>query len=117
MLAHSATTTWSFEPLQLVPVAIGALLYWKRARTLSRRGTPVAGWRYFLFSLGIALVVVALVSPIATLGEDLATKTRAIPGNRFFGIWRRQVDAIEDGTKCLRRSRQRQCEERRCERS
>ena len=70
VLAHSASTTWSFEPLQLVPVAIGALLYWKRARTLARRGTPVAEWRYFLFSLGLALIVVALVSPIATLGEE-----------------------------------------------
>jgi cytochrome c oxidase assembly factor CtaG len=70
MLAHSASTTWSFEPLQLVPLALGAVLYWKRARTLARRGTPVAEWRYFLFSLGVALVVVALVSPIATLGEE-----------------------------------------------
>ena len=70
MLAHSAGTTWSFEPLQLAAVALGALLYWKRARTLARKGTPVAEWRYFLFSLGLALVVVALVSPIATLGEE-----------------------------------------------
>ena len=70
MLAHSAGTTWSFEPLQLVPVVVGAILYWKRARTLARKGTPVAEWRYFLFSLGLALVVVALVSPIATLGEE-----------------------------------------------
>jgi putative membrane protein len=70
VVAHSAQTTWSFEPLQLVPLALGALLYWKRARTLARRGTPVAEWRYFLFSLGVALVAVALVSPIATLGEE-----------------------------------------------
>jgi cytochrome c oxidase assembly factor CtaG len=70
ILAHSAQTTWSFEPLQLVPIAVGALLYWKRARTLARKGTPVAEWRYFLFSLGIGLLVIALVSPIATLGEE-----------------------------------------------
>ena len=70
LLAHSAQTTWSFEPLQLVPIAVGAALYWKRARTLARKGTPVAEWRYFLFSLGIGLLVVALVSPIATLGEE-----------------------------------------------
>ncbi len=70
MVAHSAATTWSFEPLQLVPLALGGFLYAKRARTLTRRGTPVAAWRYFLFSLGTALVVVALVSPIATLGEE-----------------------------------------------
>jgi putative membrane protein len=70
VLAHSAGTTWSFEPLQLVPLALGAALYAKRARTMARRGTPVAAWRYFLFALGVGLVVVALVSPIATLGEE-----------------------------------------------
>jgi putative membrane protein len=69
MLAHSAATTWSFEPLQLVPLAIGALLYARRVRTLARRGTPVARWRPALFAAGIALVTVSLVSPIATLGE------------------------------------------------
>jgi putative membrane protein len=70
MLAHSASTTWSFEPLQLVPLALGALLYAKRARTLARKGTNVEAWRLFLFGLGILLVAVALVSPIATLGEE-----------------------------------------------
>ncbi|HEX9350626.1 MAG TPA: cytochrome c oxidase assembly protein [Gaiellaceae bacterium] len=70
VLAHSAGTTWSFEPLQLVPLVLGALLYAKRARTLTRRGTPVAKWRYVLFSVGVALVAAALVSPVATLGEQ-----------------------------------------------
>lgn len=70
MLAHSAGATWSFEPLQLVPLAVGALLYAKRARTLSRKGTPVASWRPVLFGLGVFLVAVALVSPVAALGEQ-----------------------------------------------
>jgi cytochrome c oxidase assembly factor CtaG len=70
LLAHSASTTWSFEPLQLVPVILGGLLYAKRARTLARRGTPVEWWRLALFGLGIALILIALVSPIATLGEQ-----------------------------------------------
>lgn len=70
MLAHSAATTWSFEPLQLVPLGLGALLYAKRARTLARRGTPVARWRPAVFGLGVALVAVALASPIAALGEQ-----------------------------------------------
>jgi cytochrome c oxidase assembly factor CtaG len=70
MLAHSASTTWSFEPLQLVPLVFGALLYAKRARTLARRGTPMTPWRPALFGLGLALVAVSLVSPIATLGEQ-----------------------------------------------
>jgi cytochrome c oxidase assembly factor CtaG len=70
VLAHSASATWSFEPLQLVPLAIGALLYANRARILASRGAPVATWRPALFGLGIALIAVALVSPIATLGEQ-----------------------------------------------
>jgi cytochrome c oxidase assembly factor CtaG len=53
-----------------VPLAIGAALYAKRARTLSRKGTPVAWWRPLLFGLGVALVAVALVSPVAALGEE-----------------------------------------------
>jgi putative membrane protein len=70
MLAHSASTTWSFEPLQLVPLALGVLLYAKRARTLARKGTTVEAWRLSLFGFGIFLVAVALVSPIASLGEE-----------------------------------------------
>ena len=29
---------WSFEPSQLVPIAVVAVLYARRARTLARRG-------------------------------------------------------------------------------
>jgi putative membrane protein len=71
MLAHSAAwTAWSFEPIQLVPLATGALLYARRARTLARRGTPVERWRSALFVLGVSLVTVSLVSPLASLGEE-----------------------------------------------
>jgi cytochrome c oxidase assembly factor CtaG len=69
MLAHSVTS-WSFEPLQLLPLVIGALLYAKRARTLARRGTPVAWWRPALFGLGVLLVALALASPVAAIGEE-----------------------------------------------
>jgi putative membrane protein len=41
-----------------------------RSRTLARRGQPVPGWRIALFSLGIALLVVAVASPIAEVGEQ-----------------------------------------------
>lgn len=65
----SLLTSWSFDPLQLLPVAAVALLYARRVRTLRRRGTPVAGWRPWLFGLGIALLVLALASPIDAFGE------------------------------------------------
>ena len=70
VLAASLATQWSFEPLQIAPTAIAALLYLRRTRTLARRGQPVPGWRQFLFWLGIGLVVVALDSPVDALGEQ-----------------------------------------------
>ena len=66
----SLLTSWTFEPLQLAPVALIAVAYGMRARTLARRGQPVPGWRIALFALGVALLVLAVASPIATVGEE-----------------------------------------------
>ncbi len=65
----SLLTSWTFEPLQLVPVVVIAGAYAVRARTLARRGQPVPGWRIGLFALGIGLLLLAVVSPIAEIGE------------------------------------------------
>jgi cytochrome c oxidase assembly factor CtaG len=65
----SDLANWNLEPLQLVPTLLVSVLYLKRTRTLARRGTPVPGWRQFLFWLGIALVVFALNSPVDELAE------------------------------------------------
>jgi putative membrane protein len=63
-------TDWTLDPLQLAPVLLGAVAYALRARTLRRRGTPMAAWRIALFSTGIALLVLAFASPVAAIGED-----------------------------------------------
>jgi putative membrane protein len=65
----SLLTSWAFDPLQLAPVALAALAYGLRVRTLRRRGTPPPSWRVAVFSLGIALLVLAFASPIAAIGE------------------------------------------------
>ena len=65
-----AHVDWALAPLQLAPIAPIALAYGVRARTLSRRGQPVPGWRIALFALGIALLVLAVASPIARIGEE-----------------------------------------------
>ncbi|MDQ3067058.1 MAG: cytochrome c oxidase assembly protein [Actinomycetota bacterium] len=55
--------------MQLAPVALAALAYGLRARTLHRRGTPPAAWRVALFSLGILLLVLAFASPVSAIAE------------------------------------------------
>jgi len=66
----SLLTSWTLEPLQLAPIVLIAIAYAVRARTLARRQQPVPGWRIALFGLGIALLVLAVASPIATIGEE-----------------------------------------------
>ena len=66
----SLLTSWTLEPLQLAPIAMIAIAYGVRARTLSRRGQPVPVWRIALFALGIGLLLIAVASPIATVGEE-----------------------------------------------
>ncbi len=63
-------TDWSLDPLQLAPLAIAAVAYAVRARTLARRGTPVAGRRAASFALGLVLAFLALASPVHALGEE-----------------------------------------------
>lgn len=72
MLAHlPVNTSWTFDPLQIVPTILLATLYARRVRTLLARGTHVPAWRIASFATGIALLFVALVSPIHAIGEQL----------------------------------------------
>ncbi len=65
----SLLTSWTLDPLQLLPIVLVGVAYAVRVRTLSRRGQPVPVWRIGLFGLGLALLVVAVASPIAEIGE------------------------------------------------
>ncbi len=70
MLSPSLLTPWSFEPLQTLPTVLAAVVYLRRTRSLARRGHPVSRARRASFWIGIALVVLALNSPIDHLGEE-----------------------------------------------
>ena len=63
--------SWTFDPLQLAMLAVFVAAYARRATTLDARGRPVAAWRLASFSTGIVLLLVALVSPVHELGEEL----------------------------------------------
>ena len=69
----SPVVTWSFEPTVLAGTAIIQVLYvlaWRRARATGASHRP--GWgRMALFTGGMLTVLVALVSPVDVLGEQL----------------------------------------------
>ena len=60
-----------FAPLQLVPAAIAAYLYARRARTLMRTGKAPPAWRQWCFFGGLVLMVLALVSPLGSISDEL----------------------------------------------
>jgi cytochrome c oxidase assembly factor CtaG len=66
----SLLTPWTLEPLQIVPTVVVAVLYVRRVQTLARQGRPVPAWRQWSFWTGMGLVVLALNSPIDSLGEE-----------------------------------------------
>jgi cytochrome c oxidase assembly factor CtaG len=61
---------WTFEPAQLVPIAVVGALYARRAWTLRERGRPVPGWKLASFGAGLLLLLAAVVTPIDSIGEE-----------------------------------------------
>lgn len=70
LVSVSVLTSWTLDPLQLLPIALIAGAYATRAHTLARRGQPVPWWRVLLFIAGLVLLVVAVASPVAAVGES-----------------------------------------------
>jgi len=60
-----------FAPFEVLPLLIAAAFYAKRSITLAERGRPVPLWRQLCFAGGLLTMAVALVSPIAHIGEEL----------------------------------------------
>jgi putative membrane protein len=69
----SPQTAWSFDPAVLLGVFVLVALYaagWRRARRPGERHRPGLG-RLVLFAGGILTILVALVSPLDSLGDQL----------------------------------------------
>src|SRR5947208_16819268 len=65
--------SWSFDPTVLLGVFVLVALYaagWRRARRPGERHPP-SFWRLTLFAGGILTILVALVSPLDSLGDQL----------------------------------------------
>ena len=61
---------WTLDPLQLSMIAVLAVAYARRAATLRARGHPVPRLRIALFASGLALLLVAVASPVHELAEE-----------------------------------------------
>jgi putative membrane protein len=62
--AMLASGGWSLAGLSTVVVALYAVPYLLRARTLARRGRPVAPWRLACFCAGLAVLAAAISPPV-----------------------------------------------------
>jgi len=74
VLAVAADTSWTFEPGAIALVLALGWLYVRRWRAVRRtpdrmRGAPA--WRLWMFLLGEAILVTALMSPIDSLAEQV----------------------------------------------
>ena len=58
------------EPLPAIALAAFGLLYARRATTLARRGRPVALGKQISFVAGLAVLAVALASPLHRVAEE-----------------------------------------------
>jgi cytochrome c oxidase assembly factor CtaG len=67
-LAHAGV---AFGLLEVVPLALAALLYVKRTATLAATGRAVPLWRQACFAAGLAVIGFALFSPIGHMSEEL----------------------------------------------
>jgi cytochrome c oxidase assembly factor CtaG len=70
MLLASSAGGWTVDPLQLALVLVVGLAYSVRVRTLALRGRRPAALRLAAFGTGLVVLVLALCSPVDTLGEE-----------------------------------------------
>jgi cytochrome c oxidase assembly factor CtaG len=68
LLAHVAG---ALAPIEVVPITIAAILYWHRAMVLSWAGRSLPLWRQVCFGSGLALIAIALFSPVGHIAEEL----------------------------------------------
>ncbi len=69
MLAHVGSLV--LAPAQLLPGLVLGVLYWRRTRTLAADGRAVPRGRQACFYGGLAIISVAIVSPLAHMADEL----------------------------------------------
>src|SRR4051794_378478 len=65
-----ASAGWTLDPLQLAPPLLLAAAYGFRVQALTKRGRRISTARQLSFYAGVAILVLAVVSPVDTIGEE-----------------------------------------------
>jgi len=68
--ASSPEAGWSVDPTLVAAALLVSLLYLRRAGRLGRSGRGVPLWRQVSFHAGVAIALLALISPLDTIGES-----------------------------------------------
>ncbi len=71
MFAPIAHVSGTIAPLEILPITVATILYLHRVMTLAMKGRPVPVWRQICFGSGLALILIALFSPIGHISEEL----------------------------------------------
>jgi putative membrane protein len=67
----SAHVAGAFAPVEVFPLTVAGILYWHRVMVLSWDGRSVPLWRQACFGGGLALIAIALFSPLGHIAEEL----------------------------------------------
>ncbi len=67
-LAH---VTGAFAPIEVIPITVAGVAYWRRVLTLSWDGRKVPLWRQLCFGAGLLTISIALFSPIGHISDEL----------------------------------------------
>jgi cytochrome c oxidase assembly factor CtaG len=71
VIAPLAHVAGAFVPIEVIPITVGGVLYWHRAMILHWDDRPVPVWRQVCFGSGLAVIAIALFSPIGHISDEL----------------------------------------------
>ena len=71
MISPIAHVAGAFVPIEVIPITVAGVLYWHRVMVLRWDHRPVPTWRQICFGSGLAVIAIALFSPIGHISDEL----------------------------------------------
>jgi putative membrane protein len=71
VIAPPAHVAGAFVPIEVIPITVAGVLYWHRVMVLHWDHRSVPTWRQVCFGSGLAVIAIALFSPIGHISDEL----------------------------------------------